>query len=299
MIAACIHELTGWPNGFALEVVVVCICVALFATSVWLGLKQGIKRLSDLNLGLAFVLLLFVLLAGPTGFLLKTSLNGAGKMLLNFIQLNRWTAPFSDREFVESWTVFYWAWWVAYGPFVGLFVTRISAGRTIRQVILGMLGYGSLGGGLFYMILGNYGLHLELQDTLQVTTVLEHEGQSAAILAILNQLPLRALVIALFGVVSIVFVATTYDSASYTLAACATRNARAGEEPARWLRLFWCLALAALPLTLMFIGRNLDDPRQALRVVQTATLVASLPILMVGILMPVALVKQLRSDQEK
>lgn len=297
LIAACISRLTGIDAGFALEVLAVFLCVGLFSISVWLGLRKGIKRLSDINLGLAFALLLFVVIAGPTVFLLKTSVSSVGLMLQNFIRMNTWTDAFTDSGFVESWTIWYWAWWIAYGPFVGLFVTRISRGRTIRQVILGMIGYGSLGAMIFYMTLGNYGLSLELSETLSVTAILEERGQSSAVVAILGQLPWPGLVIAAFCLVTIIFTATTYDSASYILASGATRRLEAGDDPARWHRLFWAVALAVVPLTLMFIGRLADDPRAGLTVIQTATLVVSLPILVVGVLMSVSLLKQLRIDQ--
>jgi BCCT family betaine/carnitine transporter len=217
-------------------------------------------------------------------------------MFQNFIRMNTWTDAFTDSGFLETWTIWYWAWWIAYGPFVGLFVTRISRGRTIRQVILGMIGYGSLGGVLFYMILGNFGLSLELTEVLSVTTTLKDQGQPAAIVAILDQLPWASLVIGVFCLVAVVFTATTYDSASYILASSATHRLEAGDDPTRSHRLFWAIALAVVPLTLMSIGRLTGDPRAGLRVIQTATLVVSLPILIVGILMSVSLVKQLGRD---
>ena len=288
MIAACIARITGWEADIGLEFGVVLVSVALFATSVWFGLKKGIKRLSDINMWLALMLLGFVLLVGPTIFLLKTSVNSLGLMMQNFIKMSSWTDAFTDSGFVENWTIFYWAWWIAYGPFVGMFVTRISRGRSIRQVILGMLGYGSLGAAVFYMILGNYGLHLETTGTLAVTSVLANDGGPAAIVAILGQLPFAAAVIAVFAVIALIFSATTYDSASYILASCATRRLMAGEDPDRWHRVFWAMALAVLPLTLMFVG--------GLKTVQTATLIVSLPLIFVGVLMAVSLVRQLRAD---
>ncbi len=160
MIAECLTWLFGIEHTYQLEVIVMAVCVSLFVFSVWLGLQKGIKRLSDINLILAIGLLLFLLFAGPTLFLVKTSLNGLGLMTQNFVRMNFWTDPFSDSGFVESWTVFYWAWWVAFAPYVGLFITRISRGRTIRQVIKGMLIYGSLGCWVFYMIIGNYSMYL-------------------------------------------------------------------------------------------------------------------------------------------
>jgi len=142
MIAAAIAWLFGIEATNTLEIAVVVLCISLFAVSVWLGLKKGIKRLSDINVMLAFCLLAFILLVGPTAFIVKTGLNGLGMMAQNFIRMNFWTDPFSDSGFVENWTVFYWAWWIAFAPYVGLFVTRISKGRTIRQMITGMMFWG-------------------------------------------------------------------------------------------------------------------------------------------------------------
>ncbi len=291
MIAACIARLTGLEATFGLEVFSVLLGLVLVGTSVWFGLNRGIKRLSNLNLVLAFGLLLFILLVGPTLFLLETSLNSILTMVPNFAKMNWWTDPFTDSVFLRDWTVFYWAWWIAYAPFVGLFVTRISRGRTIRHVILGMTLYGSLGGALFYMIFGNFGLYLELSDMLLVTEVARVSGEPAAIVAILDQLPLASLVIVAFAVVSVIFSATTYDSASYILASSATRRLEAGDDPPRWHRLFWAITLTILPLTLMFIG--------GYEVLQTAVLIVSLPILAIGVLMSVALVKQLGADRKR
>jgi BCCT family betaine/carnitine transporter len=288
MIAACLAWLFGVETGFQLEVIVVAICVGLFVLSVWLGLQRGIKRLSDINMYLALGLLLFILLVGPTVFLLKTSLNGLGVLTQNFVRMNFWTDPFTDSGFVESWTVFYWAWWIAFAPYVGLFITRISGGRTIRQVIAGMLLFGSLGSWIFYMIIGNYSLFLQLEGTLDFVGIMNSVSGNAAIVAMLETLPVAALVIMVFAVVSIVFAATTYDSASYSLASGATLHLSAGDDPARWHRVFWAFALAVLPIALMFIG--------GLKAMQSVLLVVSLPILVVGLLMSVSLVKSLRAD---
>ncbi|MGI9248029.1 MAG: BCCT family transporter, partial [Woeseiaceae bacterium] len=248
MIAACIAWLFDLESGDALEIAVIGLCIFLFALSVWLGLRKGIKRLSDINVALAFGLLLFILVVGPTAFLLKTSLNGLGVMAQNFIRMNFWTDPFSGSGFVESWTIFYWAWWIAFAPYIGLFVSRISRGRTIRQVVFGMLIWGSLGSWLFYMIMGNYALFLELTGSLDFTGIMTSEGGSTAIVAMLEQLPLAALVIGVFSVISIIFAATTYDSASYTLASSATLHLKAGDDPARWHRVFWAFALGLMPV---------------------------------------------------
>lgn len=291
MIAATVAWLFGIEPNNTLEIAVVILCISLFAISVWLGLKKGIKRLSDINVGLAFALLAFIVIVGPTVFLLKASINGLGLMAQNFLRMNFWTDPFTDSGFVESWTIFYWAWWIAFAPYVGLFVTRISKGRTIRQMVTGMLIWGSLGSWLFYMIIGNYGLFLELSGTVDFTGIMKNENGNAAIVAMLETLPLAALVIGVFSVIAIIFAATTYDSASYTLASSATLHLKSGDDPARWHRVFWAFALGVMPVALMLMNGNL-------RPIQVILLVVSLPILLVGVVMSVALVKSLK-DQEK
>ena len=281
LIAALVARLTGSEATFSMEVILVVICVLIFSVSVYLGLERGIKRLSDTNVFLALALVGFVLVAGPTGFLLKTAAESLTTITLNFFRMNTW----SDRKFFQDWTVFYWAWWIAYGPFVGLFVTRISRGRTIREVVFGMLGFGSLGGALFYFTLGSYCFHQELANNVDVLSLVQQERSNQAIITCLDQLPLAEPFLALFCLVCMIFSATTYDSASYILAANATRELQAGEDPPRWHRCFWSFALALMPLALMYVG--------GLKVAQTAVLITSLPILLVGIIMSVALMRSL------
>jgi BCCT family betaine/carnitine transporter len=290
MIAAAIAWLFGIEPTNTLEIAVVFLCISLFAVSVWLGLKKGIKRLSDINIVLALGLLTFILLVGPTAFIVKTGLNGIGMMAQNFIRMNFWTDPFSDSGFVENWTIFYWAWWIAFAPYVGLFVTRISKGRTIRQMITGMMFWGSLGGWLFYIVMGNYSLYLELNGLVDITGIISSESGDAAIIAMLETLPLATIAIAVFSVIAIIFAATTYDSASYTLASSATLHLKAGDDPARWHRVVWAFALGVMPVALML----LDAP---LRPIQVILLICSLPILVVGVAMSMSLVKMLQSDE--
>lgn len=289
MMAAAFAELLGWEHDFTLEVSVVVMCIAIFGTSAWLGLERGFRRLADLNMWLALTLLFFVLAVGPTIFILKMGTNGAGLVLQNFLRLNTWTDPVANAGFVENWTVFYWAWWMAYGPFIGIFVTRISRGRTIRQVIMGMLLFGSLGAGLFFVVLGNYALHLELSGLLEVTAVIKAAGEARAITEVFTTLPAGQLALLAFAVVAVIFLATTYDSASFTLASVSTRELRAGENPARWNRVFWACALGVLPITLMFVEGGL-------KVVLSATIVVSLPLMLVGLIMCYSLLRLLRED---
>ncbi|MFK8046958.1 MAG: BCCT family transporter [Halioglobus sp.] len=289
MIAASLAELFGLDHNFILEVCVVVLCIGIFGTSAYLGLEKGIKKLADLNTLLALTLLFFVLAVGPTLFILKMGTNSIGLVLQNFLHMNTWTDPIESSGFIENWTVFYWAWWVAYGPFVGIFTARISRGRTIRQVIAGMIAFGSLGAGLFFIIFGNYALHIEMENILDVTGLMKEIGEAATITQVFLTLPLGYGALAVFAAVSVIFLATTYDSASYTLASVATRRLEAGGNPARWNRLFWACALAVLPISLMFVDGGL-------KVILSTTIVVSLPLLGIGVLMCMSLVRMLRED---
>ena len=288
MIAALIARMLGIETSFQLEVIAMIVIIALFATSAAVGIRQGIKRLTDLNVWLLFGFLAFVLFCGPTVWLFKTAVNATALVAQNFIHMNGWTEPFGTSGFVKDWTIFYWAWWIAYGPVVGLFVARISRGRTLREIIFGMLGFGTLGAGLFFVILGNYGLWLETVGGVDISSYIDASGGSAAIVEMIYQLPLPALAAAVFCIAAIVFSATTYDSASYILASNATKSLPAGDDPAIWQRLFWALMLGLLPLSLLFVGGQ--------RVVQTAALIASVPLILIGVVMAWSLVRKLKAD---
>ena len=141
------------------------------------------------------------------------------------------------------------------------------------------------------MIMGNYALSLELAGRVDFTGLMSRDSGSAAIVAMLEQLPLTGIVIGVFSAISIIFAATTYDSASYTLASSATLHLKAGDDPARWHRVFWALALGLMPVALMLLQGNL-------RPIQVILLIVSFPILFVGIAMSVSLVKTLRADYQ-
>jgi len=131
-------------------------------------------------------------------------------VLQNFLRMNTWTDPVRNSGFFENWTVFYWAWWIAYGPFVGLFVTRISRGRSLREIILGMLGFGTLGAGIFYLVLGNYALHLDLAGLVDVTGIMAKSSEAQAIAAVIGSLPFGRLALFSFILVATVLLATTF-----------------------------------------------------------------------------------------
>ena len=290
IISAGVSELTSIPRDVIMDLCVIAVCVGLFGVTVYLGLEKGIKRLADANLWLALIFLAFVLIAGPTTFILMIGTESLGHMLSNTITMITYSDPIEKTGFVQDWTIFYWAWWFAFAPFVGIFVTRISKGRTIGQVLAGMCVFGSLGAWAFFIILGNYALHLELNGVLPVVEMVNSDAPKA-IATVIAELPLGKVALAIFVLVTTVFVATTYNSASYSLASAATQSLHAGEDPARWHRVFWALVLGMMPIGLMFIG--------GLKVVQSAVLLSGLPIAIAGGFMAKTLLSDLRQEEQK
>ncbi|MBM7570671.1 BCCT family transporter [Aquibacillus albus] len=275
MIAAGVHKLTGLEHTYTLDILILFVCTLLFSISVYSGLEKGIKKLSDINIYLAISLLLFVFLAGPTIFILEMSTNSIGLVSTNLLRLNTWIDPIGQSGFPEKWTLFFWAWWIVYAPFIGLFIAKISRGRTIKQVILGTIGFGTVGCWLFFTILGNFSLYKQLNGSLPVVELLAINGAPETIVTILSTLPLGELAVLLFTLLSIVFLSTTFDTSSYMLAAVTQKNVHG--DPIRWNRLFWAFALALPPAALMFIG--------GLNALQTVTLIVALPsVFIIGLL---------------
>ena len=291
IVSQGIAELTTLQEGLGLNIGIILAWTALFGVSVFLGLRKGLKRLADLNVYLALALGAFILIAGPTIFILDTFTNSIGILLQNFVQMSFYMDPVGGSSFTESWTIFYWGWWIAYAPFLGLFVAKISKGRTIRGMISAMCIAGSLGCWVAFAILGNTGLYFELNDIVPVVDILNESGDSAAIVATLQGLPLGTVALVLFLVLLVVFLATTLDSSAYTMAAVATRELHPEDEPARWHRLFWAAVLAGVSIALMYAG--------GLEPLQTLSIITAFPLIFVLAIATLSFRKWLIEDDSR
>ena len=286
------HELFGAPRNIGTQIMVLVICTSIFGASAYAGLKKGIQRLSNFNMWLALLLLAFVFVVGPTVFMANTGIDSLGRVISNLVHMATWIEPFggfenfADTQFPQDWTIFYWAWWLAFAPSVGLFIARISRGRTIREMIVGSIFFGTIGCFLFFMCLGNFGLYLQLSGQLDVVSILNNQSPTAAIFAILSELPLRYFVIGIYTVLAVIFTATTFDSISYILASVVQRKIEG--EPLRWNRLFWAFALSVMPIALLLLG--------GLETLQTASIVGGAPLLVVALLLCIAMVRVARYD---
>ncbi|WP_188725505.1 BCCT family transporter [Lentibacillus populi] len=289
MISAVVSDLFGIEPSLWLNVVIIIIWTFIFSSSAYLGLYKGIRKLSDWNVYMALGLALFVIIVGPTLFILSYFTNSLGLMLDDFLRMSLYTDPIAKSGFPQTWTVFYWAWFAATAPFIGIFVARISRGRSIRELVFNVLMWGSLGSWLYFGVFGGYAMDLELSGKLSLTEILTEQSEQAVIVAVLNSLPLPMVVSIFFVILGFIFLATSIDSASYVIASVATQKLGPTTEPARWHRLLWGVLLSALAISLTIVG--------GLDVVQTSSVLVSVPVLIMYVLMGLSLIKWLKKNE--
>jgi BCCT family betaine/carnitine transporter len=291
ILSESISALLGIERTFALDAFVIVVWTAIFGTTVYLGMEKGIKRLADANVYLGFLLCALMLIAGPTVFILDTFTNSLGLLVANFVKMSLYTDPVGQSGFPQTWTVFYWAWWIAYAPYMGLFIARISRGRTVREVVAATLVWGSFGCWLFFAVFGNTALHDQLTGKVRVIEIMNEVSPQAAIVAVVEALPVGTLFLVLFVAMCFIYSATTLQASAYTIASVASKDLVAGEsEPQRWNRLFWALALGGMAVALMYLG--------GLKPLQTASLIVALPLIFVIALSVWSFLRWLKEDRE-
>ena len=268
----------------------------MFGTSAVLGLKKGIQNLTRVNVWGAFLILALVLLLGPVGFIFDLWTNSLGVLFQNFAMLTFQTEPFrllagGADAWPQWWTVFYWAWWVAYAPLVALFVARISKGRTIRELVIAECFWGTLGCWAFLAIFGAYSLYLQKSGILDVSGIRQSLGDPAACLAVMSSLPLKGFIVPLYTFMCVIFVVTILDSASFALANICTKKGYSDGQPARWNRMVWAFCIAVFGVGILVTGGE-----SALRTIQTSTIVGGALLIPIITIMVLSLLKSLRED---
>ncbi|MHA7139446.1 BCCT family transporter [Rossellomorea arthrocnemi] len=242
-----LSTLFGIPDQFSTQLAIIICLVIVSTVSAATGIHKGIQILSNFNVRLAFGLILFVLLFGPGGFIIDSFVSSFGYYVDHFIQISTFR---SDTSWLGSWTVFFWGWFIGYGPMMAILVSRISRGRTIRQIILAIAIIAPIVTTFWFTVVGGSGIFYELQNPGSVSQELMSGGMPAAMIAITNQLPVAGIISPLFLLLTIIFVVTTGDSMSYTIA-----MAVSGEgDPKVSLRVFWAILMGFIAAILLYIG---------------------------------------------
>ncbi|MGP4062705.1 BCCT family transporter [Halobacillus sp. H74] len=279
-----LNAVFGVPNNTAMQLVITAVLLALYLTSSSTGLNKGIKWLSNLNLALCLILLLFVFFAGPTVFILNSFTLGIGDYISNFVGYSLRLTPYEGGSWLREWTIFYWAWVIAWSPFVGAFVARVSRGRTIREFIFGVLVVPPLIACLWIATFGGTALNSDLNNGTSIAEAVNNDV-TVALFETFEFLPLTGILSILSIFLIATFLITSADSATYILASMTTNGTL---TPSLGIKIIWGLLMAAIAGVLLVAG--------GLDALQTASLVSALPFTVIIILFVYAFTKMIREE---
>ena len=277
-------------GSVGLQVVLIVLITGIATASVVSGVGRGIKWLSNFNMGLAAVLLVFVLVAGPTIFLLREFVQNFGDYFTNVLGLSFDVSAYrgTDGEaWQASWTTFYWGWWVSWAPFVGVFIARISRGRTVREFVLGVLLVPTLVTFLWVSVLGGTALHRELFGGGGLIDEDGAVGTESSLFTMLDALPGGGIVIGLAILLIVTFFVTSSDSGSLVVDMLASGG---DIDPPRWSRIMWAVLEGAVAAALLTVGGG------GLGALQTAAIVIALPFSVVMVAMMFATVRAFQDE---
>jgi len=287
IISAAISKVFGVEVNFAINLIVLLIVGAVFTFTSFVGVNKGMKVLSDLTMYLAIALIVFILICGPTEFILKNFTYSIGKMLTNYVDMSLFTDPIGNSGFPEANTIFLFTLAFNYAALMGIFIAKISRGRTIRAVVLSCLGGISVGTWIMFGINGSFGLHAELTGAFELSKA---ENMQAGLMQLLGTLPLGEVILPIvFAVVTVGFLATSLDSASFAIAVAGSKSLDHNGNPSTTFRLLMCLVLVLIPMALLFTGAPFSA-------IKTLCIVLSVPFLFVIMGMLVGLFKWLKQD---
>ncbi len=286
-VNAGLNFLFGIPQNGFVQVILIAIITGFACTSVVFGLDGGIKRVSILNMWCAGLLFCFVLVLGPTLFIVNFFLDTTGDYFQNFLHLSLWSETWSGGKWQNGWTVFYWAWWIAWGPFVGMFIGRISYGRTVREFVGGVLAVPVLITFLWISVFGGSALWIELFGNGGIAKAVQTDF-SSAFFVFLQQFPLSGLTCFLSVIVIVIFFVTSSDSGSMVIDMI---TAGGNLEPPVPQRIYWSWMEGAVAAALLFGG--------GLVALQTAIVLAGVPFGAVVLFMIWALQKGLNDFTEE
>jgi len=275
----------GIPNTLGTQLTLIAIVTVLFMLSAQTGLHRGIKYLSNLNMILALSLLGFLLFFGPTHFIMAALPSTLGRYLQNLPTMSLNLAPLRNSSWIHDWTLFYWAWWIAWAPFVGTFIARISKGRTVREFVLGVLLVPSLFCAFWFTVFGGTGIFLELFQDVPLKAVMEKEGIEVLLFTVLQQYPM-GMIMSLIAILLIAtFFITSADSATFVLGTLTTNGSL---NPPNHIKFTWGVIQSLSAAILLWSG--------GLKGLQTGAILAAFPFVFVIIILIVSLLKSFKEE---
>ncbi|MFC4355557.1 BCCT family transporter [Chryseomicrobium palamuruense] len=274
------------PSNILVQGIIILVITILFLISATTGISKGIKILSNLNMGMACVLFLFVFIFGPTLFILNLFVDTIGLYLQNIVQMSLRISPLNEdtRSWINGWTIFYWAWWIAWSPFVGVFIARISRGRSIREFVVAVLFIPSLIGFLWFTTFGSAGIMTEMAGNISISAL----APETALFGVLGELPLP-LITSLFTIALIAtFFITSADSGTFVLGMLTSNGS---QNPTAQIKLVWGVMMSAIAIVLIYSG--------GLQGLQNTMILAAFPFSIILLMMLLSFIKALRKEAKE
>ena len=271
-------------NSNWIQLLLILVVFLLYMLSSSSGIYKGMKYLSNLNLALAVGLLLFVFITGPTVFILETFTLAIGDYLSNFISYSLRLQPYRGGTWIRDWTIFYWAWAIAWSPFVGAFIARVSKGRTIREFILGVIIFPPVIACFWIAAFGGTALWLDLRKNATIAETV-HADVTSALFELFRYLPISGITSIVSMVLILIFLVTSGDTATYILASMTSEGSL---NPPQKLKVVWGVLISVIAAVLLYAG--------GLEALQTASLIAALPFTILLILLIAAVIKLVRFE---
>ncbi len=288
-INAGLSFLWAAPEGIWMQLTIIVVIIGIACISVALGLDSGIKRLSNLNMLLACLLMSFILITGPTIFLLEAMVNNIGTYLSSLPEQMFHTAAYENNDWIENNTLFFWGWWIAWSPFVSMFIARVSRGRTLRQFLGGVLMIPTGFIIIWMSIFGNSAIALVQSGSNDQLGQTSLNSPSTALFAYLQNFPFTTIV----SVIAILLVGIYFITSADSGALVVNKIANGNRQSTALQRITWCLLIGLVAFALLFAGG-----KQALNALQTATIASAFPFLLILLAICVALLKSLYQEYQ-
>ncbi len=295
MLSNALAYLFGLPDNMDTYLWLFLIITTTYSLSTFLGLKKGMRRLSQMGTYSMVAILAYVLILGSPLFIIENSVQSIGILLNDYLMMITYMDPSRSNNFPQDWSCFYWAWWLVVGPWMWVFFAKISRGRSVRAIVLAITVGGSVGTAFFFSILGGYSMELYLSGAFDVIAKLEMVGEYQTLTELLATLPWGTFVLILWLFVVFFLLTTTMDSAAFTLATTSSVNLKSTNDPGKFLRLFWAIMLTVAPVAILYMGKamGLGTP---IEVMKALLILGSLPISLIGIMAMYAGFKWLAED---
>lgn len=284
-----IEKIFNIPNDIVLQVVIMMTFVIVLTIVMIAGMQKGVAKLSDMCVYIALILAIFVIVVGNSSFIMSYFVDSLGVLFNNFIEMSFWTDSIQKSGFPQIWTMYYWDWYFAYLIMMGLFLARISRGRTIKQLILTCIISGSLGCSTFIAIFGGYAVENQVAGKLPLIQWMNELGTSAMVIETISSLPLGIIVLVIFLIVEFFLMATTMTTATVAVSMMTTKELDKNGESDISTRIVWTFGVAAISMAAFFMGG-------AVETIKSLAIIVGFPMIILYGIISFGLIKWIKED---